>query len=171
MHLRKHLQRILSLGALIAVLGTSGCGEYLVRTFIGSPPKEGAQEAPGRMVGRRFESPRVSYEIGPLPENWVFQEGDRGDAAYYSKEHKALISVRSVCARYSEARLQNLARDLLWGFTDRQIVREKVIEFADHRIERLQEQLCHRHGFKPVEHCMGIKGICRECQRVSKNGR
>lgn len=109
----------------------SGCGEYLVRTFIGSPPREGAQEAPGRMVGRRFESPRVNYELGPLPSNWEFQEGEKGDAAYYSKEHKALISVRSVCARYSEARLQNLARDLLWGFTDREILREKTIQFAE----------------------------------------
>lgn len=107
-----------------------GCGEYLVRAFLGSPPEESPKPT-GRMKGWRYESFHVSYELGELPKGWVFQEGEKGDAAYYSKEHKALISVRSICARYNEARLESLARDLLWGFTDRKIFREKRIPFAD----------------------------------------
>lgn len=83
------------------------------------------------MVGWRYTSPRVSYDLGELPAGWEFQRNETGDASYYSREHGAFISVRSVCARYSEARLQSLARDLLWGFTDRNIVSEKTIEFAE----------------------------------------
>ena len=41
----------------------------------------------------------------------------------------------------------------------------KIIEFKDDRIERLQEVLCRKHGFKPLEHRLGIRGICNECRQ------
>ncbi|MCD6413544.1 MAG: transcriptional repressor [Elusimicrobia bacterium] len=44
----------------------------------------------------------------------------------------------------------------------------KVIEFRSEKIEKLQNEICRRHGFKPVEHRLGIKGYCRECQRKIK---
>jgi len=40
----------------------------------------------------------------------------------------------------------------------------KIVEFKDDRIERLQEEICKRYGFRPVEHRLGIKGYCKECQ-------
>jgi len=40
----------------------------------------------------------------------------------------------------------------------------KVIEFRDEEIERLQKAVCKKYGFKPVEHKLGIRGYCRECQ-------
>jgi len=46
----------------------------------------------------------------------------------------------------------------------------KIIEFRDDRIEKLQENLCRKHGFKPLDHRLGIRGICNECQqRAERN--
>jgi Fur family ferric uptake transcriptional regulator len=38
------------------------------------------------------------------------------------------------------------------------------IEVLDNRIEKLQEKLARRHGFKPVKHRMEIFGVCRNCK-------
>ncbi|MFC1508085.1 Fur family transcriptional regulator [Candidatus Omnitrophota bacterium] len=38
------------------------------------------------------------------------------------------------------------------------------IEAVDVRIEKLQEELCKRHGFTPKRHKMQIFGICRKCK-------
>jgi len=46
----------------------------------------------------------------------------------------------------------------------------KTIEFKDERIEDLQRDVCDRHGFKPIEHRMGIRGICRACRRRTGRG-
>ena len=40
----------------------------------------------------------------------------------------------------------------------------KVIEFRNEKIKKLQEGICKRYGFKPVEHRLGIKGYCKKCQ-------
>jgi len=45
----------------------------------------------------------------------------------------------------------------------------KVMEFCDERIEELQRRICRRHRFKPVEHRMAIRGVCRQC-RAGKGG-
>jgi len=39
----------------------------------------------------------------------------------------------------------------------------KIIEFKEEKIERLQEAICKKYGFKTVEHRLGIKGYCRKC--------
>ncbi|MCD6423802.1 MAG: transcriptional repressor [Elusimicrobia bacterium] len=44
----------------------------------------------------------------------------------------------------------------------------KVIEFRSEKIEKLQKEICRKYGFKPVEHRLGIKGYCRECQKKIK---
>jgi Fur family ferric uptake transcriptional regulator len=38
-----------------------------------------------------------------------------------------------------------------------------VIEFKDDALERLQDRVCRRHGFRPVEHRLGIRGYCASC--------
>ena len=40
----------------------------------------------------------------------------------------------------------------------------KIFEFKDDEIEKLQERVCRRYGFKPTEHRLGIRGYCRDCQ-------
>jgi len=41
----------------------------------------------------------------------------------------------------------------------------KVIEFRNEEIERLQEEVCKKYHFKPVDHRLGIRGYCEECQK------
>jgi Fur family ferric uptake transcriptional regulator len=38
-----------------------------------------------------------------------------------------------------------------------------IIEFKDDRIEELQELVCKKYNFKPVEHKLGIHGYCKNC--------
>jgi Fur family ferric uptake transcriptional regulator len=40
-----------------------------------------------------------------------------------------------------------------------------VIEFSEPRIEKLQDDVVHRHGFTAVYHSHKIFGYCRECGR------
>jgi len=47
----------------------------------------------------------------------------------------------------------------------------RVIEFCDERIEQLQDGICERHGFEPVEHHLSIRGLCRKCARARRNRR
>ncbi|MEW6618890.1 MAG: Fur family transcriptional regulator [bacterium] len=43
----------------------------------------------------------------------------------------------------------------------------KVIEFKEEQIERLQDEICKRYGFEPVEHRLGIRGYCKMCNKDS----
>ena len=40
----------------------------------------------------------------------------------------------------------------------------RFIETMDPNIEKLQEELCRKHGFKPRRHKMQIFGICKKCK-------
>ena len=44
----------------------------------------------------------------------------------------------------------------------------KIIEFSNKKIERLQEEVCKKYGFKSIEHRLGIKGYCRKCSGERK---
>lgn len=39
----------------------------------------------------------------------------------------------------------------------------RIIEFKEDNIENLQNEVCRRYGFRPVEHRLGIKGYCKTC--------
>jgi Fur family ferric uptake transcriptional regulator len=39
----------------------------------------------------------------------------------------------------------------------------RVIEFLSDEIERLQEDVCRQHGFRPNNHVMQIFGTCAKC--------
>ena len=41
---------------------------------------------------------------------------------------------------------------------------ERIIEFEDHAIEKLQREVASRHGFRLVRHKLELYGICPECQ-------
>ncbi len=40
----------------------------------------------------------------------------------------------------------------------------KIIEFYNEDVEKLQDEICHKHQFVATEHRLGIKGYCKECQ-------
>ncbi len=44
---------------------------------------------------------------------------------------------------------------------------EQIVEFENDQIERLQELVAKKHGFKVTSHKMELYGLCRACQ---KNG-
>ena len=44
----------------------------------------------------------------------------------------------------------------------------KIIEFRNEKIEELQNMVCRNHSFKPIEHRLGIRGYCKECQKKIK---
>jgi len=46
----------------------------------------------------------------------------------------------------------------------------RIIEFKDDKIEELQDKVCKRYGFKPVEHRLGIRGYCKRCIAIAKIG-
>ena len=47
----------------------------------------------------------------------------------------------------------------------------KVIEFKKEEIEKLQEEVCKRYHFKAVEHRLGIRGYCEQCQNKVEQAR
>lgn len=42
----------------------------------------------------------------------------------------------------------------------------KIIEFTEEDIERLQDEVCKRHRFRPESHRLQIQGLCHDCQRA-----
>jgi len=46
----------------------------------------------------------------------------------------------------------------------------KIIEFEMLSIEKLQEDVCRKNNFQPLNHMLRIKGLCREC-KDDKRGR
>jgi len=44
----------------------------------------------------------------------------------------------------------------------------KVFEFRDDDIERLQNKICEKFEFKPLEHRLGIRGYCKGCVKKMK---
>lgn len=45
---------------------------------------------------------------------------------------------------------------------------EKIIEFEDDKIERLQGKVADAHGFTLVRHKLELYGLCAECQSNAK---
>jgi len=43
----------------------------------------------------------------------------------------------------------------------------KVLEFMNHEIERLQDELCKKYQFESVDHSMSIRGYCKSCQKTN----
>jgi len=39
----------------------------------------------------------------------------------------------------------------------------EILEFVEPEIERLQQEVCHRSGFEPLDHTLQIYGVCQAC--------
>jgi Fur family transcriptional regulator, ferric uptake regulator len=48
---------------------------------------------------------------------------------------------------------------------------EQIVEFENDQIERLQEAVAKKHGFKVTSHKMELHGLCRACQRTAGGSR
>lgn len=46
----------------------------------------------------------------------------------------------------------------------------KIIEFECEKIEKLQDKISLKKGFKITSHRLQLFGICRECRKTSKKG-
>jgi Fur family transcriptional regulator, ferric uptake regulator len=44
---------------------------------------------------------------------------------------------------------------------------EQIVEFENVEIERLQELVAKKHGFRVTSHKMELYGLCRACQRTA----
>ena len=44
----------------------------------------------------------------------------------------------------------------------------KTIEFYNEGIEKLQNEVCRKYNFTPLEHRLGIKGYCKDCYKKIK---
>lgn len=44
-----------------------------------------------------------------------------------------------------------------------------IVEFENHRIEALQEQVAREHGFTVSSHKMELYGLCRKCQSLPRS--
>jgi Fur family ferric uptake transcriptional regulator len=42
---------------------------------------------------------------------------------------------------------------------------ERIFEFENEEIEKLQDEVAESHGFKLTHHKMELYGVCRDCQR------
>ena len=40
-----------------------------------------------------------------------------------------------------------------------------IIEFRDDELETLQNKVCGKHDFQPLEHRLGIRGVCASCRK------
>ncbi|MFZ5442688.1 MAG: Fur family transcriptional regulator [Myxococcota bacterium] len=43
---------------------------------------------------------------------------------------------------------------------------QTIIEFENDQIERMQDAVARRHGFKVTSHKMELYGLCRNCQKL-----
>jgi len=45
-----------------------------------------------------------------------------------------------------------------------------IIEFENDQIERMQDAVARRHGFKVSSHKMELYGLCKNCQKLIEQG-
>ena len=45
----------------------------------------------------------------------------------------------------------------------------KVIEFVEHKIEMLQEEVCKKNKFEAESHRLQIQGLCEDCCKTDNN--
>lgn len=50
------------------------------------------------------------------------------------------------------------------------VVCGSILEFVEKGIEELQDEVCRRHGFRPLSHTLHIHGICERCDRRQTRG-
>ncbi|HEX67741.1 MAG TPA: transcriptional repressor [bacterium] len=113
----------------------------------------------------------------------IFSFHDHFDAETLYRRLKREVSLATIYRTLPLLRESGLIREVLrcqgrgvfesvWGHPHHDhlicIRCGKIIEFEDERIEKLQEEVCRKFGFQPVEHRLGIKGYCKECQKKLK---
>jgi hypothetical protein len=82
----------------------------------------------------REDTKAAGYVLGKLPVEWKKQDlGSEADAVFYSNRSKSLISVNSVCDRYTDSRLETLTQDLLSPMKAVHVVAQEDLKISDRR--------------------------------------
>jgi hypothetical protein len=73
-----------------------------------------------------FYKGNIKYKIGDLGEDWRPIEISENDIAYYNSSFSAIIQINSTCrSDYEDVSLSILLGHLLYGLTDRKVIREE----------------------------------------------
>ncbi|HVJ64818.1 MAG TPA: hypothetical protein VM901_06155 [Bdellovibrionota bacterium] len=82
----------------------------------------------------REDAKAEGYTLAKLPSHWKKEElGAEADAVFYSATTKSLISVNSVCDRYTDSRLETLTQDLLSPMKAVKVVHQEDLKISDRR--------------------------------------
>jgi hypothetical protein len=122
---------------VVAMVALASCGH--------APPK-GHWNAGSRQLCVR----EVCYVVGALPASWRLIHQQSGALGYFNDDASAIVAANVTCAANAEAApLDALTRQLLVGYTDRQLVSQERV--ALDRREALRTRLSARLDGVPIE--------------------
>ena len=135
-------------------------------------PEATLERAGARATTQRLAIIRAIAEIDRHfePEQLVDhlqRQGHRVSRATVYRALPLLVHLGVIREVYSEDRHRHYERTVATDHHDHLVCMQcgRVEEFVDDRIERIQEDICRRHGFEPVGHRTEIIGLCRKCAR------
>lgn len=82
----------------------------------------------------------ANYQVTPLKDPWkAVPVGDKSasidalkaDVAYEDTRTGAIVSLNSLCRKYTEASLEELSRNLVLGIKDKRVIRTREVTIAD----------------------------------------
>jgi hypothetical protein len=98
-----------------------------------------AKLPPGRWdaAARRVCAGRVCYIVGPLDDSWRLVHQESAAAGWFNDRAGAIIASNASCHDDAEAApLGALTRQLLVGYTERRILDEEMVPFAQREAQR-----------------------------------
>jgi hypothetical protein len=82
----------------------------------------------------RADTKATGYRLGTLPPGWSKQNLDSGaDVVFFQSRSRSLISVNSVCDRYTDSRLETLTQDLLSPLREVVVLEQEDLKISDRR--------------------------------------
>lgn len=87
----------------------------------------------GRLERGSFIKSDVRYRIGEVPPGWKLVKLSGNDLAYQAVDSGHVMAVNSTCRDFEDAPLPVLTRQLLMGFSDRQLIQQETHPLDDGR--------------------------------------
>jgi hypothetical protein len=82
--------------------------------------------ATGRLTNGVYAKPETSYRIGDVDDSWQPIRLAHNDVAYFSRNSDHSLAVNSTCKEHEDAPLKVLTNHLLMGFTDREVLDQRL---------------------------------------------
>lgn len=102
-----------------------------------------------RRKGRQVSRATVYRTLSLLTETGLLREAVRGQGyTHYEHVHESEHHDHLLCVHCGA-----------------------VVEFVSPEIERLQDEICRRHGFTPLSHAHQVNGLCARCEGRRARGR